>query len=57
MVFMVSGIAEAQQTLVLNDLRSRVKLQTDGQLKTGRDVMIAAILGASHILRCAGVLP
>lgn len=40
------GLAEAQQTLVLNDLRSRVKLQTDGQLKTGRDVIIAACLGA-----------
>jgi glutamate synthase domain-containing protein 2/glutamate synthase domain-containing protein 3/glutamate synthase domain-containing protein 1 len=42
------GLAEAQQTLVLNDLRSRVKLQTDGQLKTGRDVIIAALLGAEE---------
>lgn len=42
------GIAEAQQTLVINDLRSRVRLQTDGQLKTGRDVVIAACLGAEE---------
>ncbi|CAI5714867.1 unnamed protein product [Peronospora effusa] len=42
------GLAETQQTLVLNDLRSRVKLQTDGQLKTGRDVMVAALLGAEE---------
>jgi glutamate synthase (NADPH/NADH) large chain len=42
------GIAETHQTLVLNDLRSRVKLQTDGGLKTGRDVVIAAILGAEE---------
>ena len=42
------GIAETHQTLVLNDLRSRVVLQTDGQLKTGRDVVIAAILGAEE---------
>jgi len=42
------GVAEAQQTLVLNDLRSRVKLQTDGQLKNGRDVVIAALLGAEE---------
>ncbi|MEZ6118729.1 MAG: glutamate synthase large subunit [Pirellulaceae bacterium] len=42
------GIAEAHQTLVMNDLRSRVVLQTDGQLKTGRDVVIAAILGAEE---------
>ena len=42
------GLAEAQQTLVINDLRSRVKLQTDGQLKTGRDVIIAACLGAEE---------
>ncbi|DAZ98159.1 TPA: hypothetical protein N0F65_005625 [Lagenidium giganteum] len=42
------GIAEAQQTLVLNDLRSRVRLQTDGQIKTGRDVTIAALLGAEE---------
>jgi glutamate synthase (NADPH/NADH) large chain len=42
------GLAETHQTLVLNDLRSRVVLQTDGQLKTGRDVTIAALLGAEE---------
>ncbi len=42
------GIAETHQTLVLNDLRSRVRLQTDGQLKTGRDVVIACLLGAEE---------
>jgi len=42
------GIAETHQTLVLNDLRSRVILQTDGGLKTGRDVVIAAMLGAEE---------
>jgi glutamate synthase domain-containing protein 2/glutamate synthase domain-containing protein 3 len=42
------GLAEAHQTLVLNDLRGRVRLQTDGQLKTGRDVVIAALLGAEE---------
>ncbi|MBI1902978.1 MAG: glutamate synthase large subunit [Planctomycetia bacterium] len=42
------GIAETHQTLVLNDLRSRVILQTDGGLKTGRDVVIAACLGAEE---------
>lgn len=42
------GVAEAHQTLVLNDLRSRVVLQADGQLKTGRDVVIAALLGAEE---------
>ena len=42
------GLAETQQTLVLNGLRSRVRLQTDGQLKTGRDVVIAALLGAEE---------
>ena len=40
------GVAEAQQVLVQNDLRGRVILQTDGQLKTGRDVAVAALLGA-----------
>jgi glutamate synthase (NADPH/NADH) large chain len=40
------GIAETHQTLVMNDLRSRVSLETDGQIKTGRDVAIAAMLGA-----------
>ena len=42
------GLAETQQTLVLNGLRSRVRLQIDGQLKTGRDVVIAALLGAEE---------
>ncbi len=42
------GLAETQQTLCLNDLRSRITVQTDGQLKTGRDVAIAAILGADE---------
>ncbi|MDY0779820.1 glutamate synthase large subunit [Tenacibaculum sp. IB213877] len=42
------GLAEAQQTLVLNNLRSRVVLECDGQLKTGRDVAIAALLGAEE---------
>ena len=43
------GIAETHQTLVLNDLRSRVVLQTDGGFKTGRDVVIAALLGAEEM--------
>ncbi len=42
------GIAETHQTLVANDLRSRVRLETDGQLKTGRDIVIAACLGAEE---------
>ena len=42
------GLAETQQTLVKNDLRGRVKIQTDGQLKTGRDVAVAALLGAEE---------
>ncbi|MEM5948902.1 glutamate synthase large subunit, partial [Spirochaetia bacterium 38H-sp] len=42
------GIAETHQTLVMNDLRSRVVLQTDGQIKTGRDVVVAALLGAEE---------
>jgi glutamate synthase (ferredoxin) len=42
------SLAEAQQTLILNDLRSRVVLECDGQLKTGRDVAIAALLGAEE---------
>ncbi|MDR2083064.1 MAG: glutamate synthase large subunit [Candidatus Ancillula trichonymphae] len=42
------GLAETQQTLVQNDLRDRVTLQCDGQLKTGRDVIIAALLGAEE---------
>jgi glutamate synthase (NADPH/NADH) large chain len=42
------GLAETHQTLVMNDLRSRVVIQTDGQLKTGRDVAVAALLGAEE---------
>ena len=42
------GLAETQQTLVLNKLRDRIVVQTDGQLKTGRDVVIAALLGAEE---------
>ncbi|MCF1421526.1 glutamate synthase large subunit [Mangrovimonas futianensis] len=42
------GVAEAQQTLVMNDLRSRVVLECDGQLKTGRDVAVACLLGAEE---------
>ncbi len=42
------GLAETQQTLVMNGLRDRIVVQTDGQLKTGRDVVIAALLGAEE---------
>jgi glutamate synthase (NADPH/NADH) large chain len=42
------GLAETQQVLVLNDLRSRITVQTDGKLQTGRDVTIAALLGAEE---------
>ncbi|WP_226346230.1 glutamate synthase large subunit [Agilicoccus flavus] len=42
------GLAEAQQTLILNGLRDRIVVQTDGQLKTGRDVVVAALLGAEE---------
>jgi glutamate synthase (ferredoxin) len=42
------GLAETHQTLVLNDLRSRIIVETDGQLRTGRDVVIAALLGAEE---------
>ncbi len=42
------GVAETQQVLVMNDLRGRIRVQTDGQLKTGRDVVIAAMLGADE---------
>src|SRR4051812_7772054 len=42
------GLAETQQTLVMNKLRDRIVVQTDGQLKTGRDVVIAALLGADE---------
>jgi len=42
------GLAETQQVLVLNDLRGRIRVQTDGKLQTGRDVVIAALLGAEE---------
>ena len=42
------GLAETQQTLLLNDLRDRIVVQVDGQLKTGRDVVVAALLGADE---------
>ncbi len=42
------GLAETQQVLVINDLRSRIRVQTDGKLQTGRDVAIAALLGAEE---------
>ncbi len=50
------GLAETHQTLVLNGLRNRVRLQTDGQMRTGRDVAIAAILGAEEFGFCTAVL-
>ncbi len=50
------GLAEAHQTLVLNSLRSRVRLQTDGQMRTGRDVAIAALLGAEEFGFCTAAL-
>jgi glutamate synthase domain-containing protein 2/glutamate synthase domain-containing protein 1/glutamate synthase domain-containing protein 3 len=50
------GLSEAHQTLVLNDLRSRVRLQTDGQMRTGRDVAIAAMLGAEEFGFCTAAL-
>jgi len=46
------GLSETHQTLVLNDLRSRVRIQTDGQMRTGRDVAIAAMLGAEEYGFC-----
>jgi glutamate synthase (NADPH) large chain len=42
------GLAETHQTLVLNDLRGRIKVETDGQMKTGRDVVVATLLGAEE---------
>ena len=42
------GLAETQQTLLLNDLRSRITVEVDGQIKTGRDVVIGALLGADE---------
>jgi len=50
------GLSETHQTLVLNDLRSRVRLQTDGQMRTGRDIAIAAILGAEEYGLCTAAL-
>src|SRR3989339_2024869 len=50
------GLAETHQTLVLNNLRSRVRLQTDGQIRTGRDIAIAAILGAEEYGFCTAAL-
>jgi glutamate synthase domain-containing protein 2/glutamate synthase domain-containing protein 3 len=50
------GLSEAHQTLLLNNLRSRVRLQTDGQMRTGRDVAIAALLGAEEYGFCSAVL-
>ena len=50
------GLSETHQTLVLNNLRTRVCLQTDGQLRTGRDVAIAALLGAEEYGFCTAVL-
>jgi glutamate synthase (ferredoxin) len=50
------GLAETQQTLVLNGLRDRIVVQTDGQLKTGRDVAIAALLGAEEFGFATGPL-
>jgi glutamate synthase (NADPH/NADH) large chain len=45
----IGSLAETQQTLVLNGLRSRIRVQADGQMKTGRDVVIAACLGADEV--------
>jgi glutamate synthase domain-containing protein 2/glutamate synthase domain-containing protein 3/glutamate synthase domain-containing protein 1 len=50
------GLSETHQTLVLNNLRSRVRLQTDGQMRTGRDVAIATLLGAEEYGFCSAVL-
>jgi glutamate synthase (NADPH) large chain len=50
------GLAETQQTLVMNNLRKRVKLQTDGQLKTGRDVVMMALMGAEEFGFATGAL-
>ncbi|MFH1768906.1 MAG: glutamate synthase large subunit [Candidatus Omnitrophota bacterium] len=50
------GLSETHQTLVLNDLRSRLRLQTDGQMRTGRDVAIAALLGAQEFGFCTAAL-
>lgn len=50
------GLAEVQQVLLLNQLRDRVKLETDGKLLTGRDVAMAALLGAERFSFCTGPL-
>jgi len=50
------GLAETHQALLLNNLRSRVKLQVDGQMRTGRDVIIAALLGAEEFGFCTAAL-
>ncbi len=50
------GLAETQQTLVMNNLRKRVVLQADGQMKTGRDVIMAALLGAEEFGFATGAL-
>jgi glutamate synthase domain-containing protein 3 len=50
------GLSETHQTLLLNNLRSRVRLQTDGGMRTGRDVAIAALLGAEEFGFCSAVL-
>ena len=50
------GVSETHQTLMLNGLRSRVRLQTDGQMRTGKDVAIAALLGAEEFGFCTAVL-
>ena len=43
------GLSETQQVLVMNDLRSRIRVQVDGKLQTGRDVVIAALLGGGRV--------
>jgi len=50
------GLSETHQTLVINGLRSRVRIQTDGQMRTGRDVVIAALLGAEEYGFCTSAL-
>jgi len=50
------GLAETQQTLVMNNLRGRVMLQTDGQLKTGKDIIMSALLGAEEFGFSTGAL-
>ncbi|MDP8254096.1 MAG: glutamate synthase large subunit [Candidatus Kaelpia aquatica] len=50
------GLSETHQTLLLNNLRSRVRLQADGQMRTGRDIAIATLLGAEEYCFCSAVL-